>query len=247
MRQFGLIGYPLGHSFSKAYFANKFVQEGIIDCQYDAFELEHIIDLKALLIAYPNLIGLNVTIPYKEQVLPFVDVVSPAVQSIGAANVLKINNGILTAYNTDIIGFQQTFCSKLQSHHTAALVLGTGGASKAVQYVLQQLGIRFLVVSRNNEPHTNAINYTDITKSVLQQYSIIINCTPLGMHPQITTCPPLPYEYLTPQHYLYDLVYRPAQTLFLQKGQEQGCTVLNGYDMLTIQAEASWKIWNEVD
>jgi shikimate dehydrogenase len=247
MRQFGLIGYPLGHSFSKAYFANKFVQEGITDCQYDAFELEQIKDLQPLLQTYPNLIGLNVTIPYKEQVLTFVDVLSPAVQSIGAANVIKVNNGILTAHNTDIIGFQQTFCSKLQSHHTAALVLGTGGASKAVQYVLQQLGIGFLVVSRNNQPNTKSITYTDITEGVLQQYSIIINCTPLGMHPYSTTCPPLPYQYLTPQHYLYDLVYRPAQTLFLQKGQEQGCAILNGYDMLTIQAEASWKIWNETE
>jgi shikimate dehydrogenase len=245
MRQFGLIGYPLGHSFSKAYFANKFVQEGITDCQYDAFELEKIGDLQPLLQAYPNLVGLNVTIPYKEQVLPFVQVLSPAVQSIGAANVLKINNGILTAYNTDIIGFQQTFCSKLQSHHTAALVLGTGGASKAVQYVLTQLGITYTIVSRNINAKNNCIEYKDITNAIIQAHSIIINCTPVGMHPNVHECPPIPYHLLTPLHYLYDLVYRPTQTLFLQKGQEQGCSILNGYDMLTIQAEASWKIWNE--
>ena len=245
MKQYGLIGYPLGHSFSKAYFANKFAQQGIVDCVYDTFELEHIQAILPLLKKYPNLQGLNVTIPYKQQVLQYVHLLSPAVESIGAANVIKISNGKLTAFNTDCIGFKQTFCSKLQPHHTAALVLGSGGASKAVQYVLQQLGIQYTVVSRNTDSNKQALQYQQLTQSILLQHTVIINCTPVGMHPNSHACVPIPYQYLTPLHYLYDLIYTPAKTLFLQNGEQQGCTILNGLEMLTIQAEASWNIWNE--
>ncbi len=245
MNQYGLIGYPLGHSFSKAYFENKFVQEKIDNCSFEVFEITGIEAITSLLKQYPNLKGLSVTIPYKQQVLQYVHVLSAEVKFIGATNSIKISKGVLTAYNTDIIGFKQSFITKLQSHHTNALILGTGGASKAVQYVLSQLGIAYTIVSRNIIDQNNCILYKDITNTIIQAHSIIINCTPVGMHPNVHECPPIPYHVLTPLHYLYDLVYQPQQTLFLKNGQQQGCTTLNGFDMLTIQAEASWKIWNE--
>lgn len=241
---YGLIGYPLGHSFSKQYFAQKFLQEGLNDCVYELFPLEDIAALPGLLIAHPNLIGLNVTIPYKEKVLRFVQQLAPVVQQIGAANTIKINNGILTAYNTDIIGFEQSFTPLLQPCHTGALILGTGGASRAAQYVLQQLNIPFKLVSRTAAP--DVITYQDIDAGLMATHPIIINCSPVGMQPNETTFPDIPYQYLTPHHYLFDMVYKPAVTVFLQKGVDKGATIKNGYDMLLLQAEASWAIWNEV-
>jgi shikimate dehydrogenase len=239
---YGLIGYPLGHSFSKQYFTEKFLKEGLSDCQYELFPLQDIAEIAGLLAANPHLVGLNVTIPYKEKVLPYTQVQSEVVQQIGAANTLHIHNGIITAHNTDVIGFEQSFAPALQPHHTQALVLGTGGASRAAQYVLQQRNIPYALVSRNAMP--GAITYRDIDAAVMATHTIIINCTPAGMQPYEATFPDIPYQYLTPQHYLFDMVYKPATTVFMQRGMQQGATVKNGFDMLLIQAEASWNIWN---
>ncbi|MEN9571515.1 MAG: hypothetical protein RL172_2746 [Bacteroidota bacterium] len=244
MKLYGLIGYPLGHSFSKQYFTDKFLKEGLTDCMFEAFPIPSIKDFPALLQANPNLQGLCVTIPYKEQVLQFVDELSDEVKAIGATNSIKINQGKLTAYNTDITGFSSSFKKLLQPQHTHALVLGTGGASKAVQYVLKQLGITYLVVSRNPEA-AGQINYTAIDAKILQQYQVIINCSPVGMWPNIDEAPCIPYHLLSSSHYLYDLVYKPDETLFLKKGAEQGALTANGYEMLVLQAEKSWSIWQE--
>jgi shikimate dehydrogenase len=194
----------------------------------------------------PSLLGLGVTIPYKELVLDFVDEQSPEVQAIGATNSIKIKDGKLTAYNTDIIGFEESFKKKLIPSHKKGLVLGTGGASKAVQYVLAKLGIEYLVVTRNKEEKPGHITYNQVDEGVIADHPLIINCTPLGMFPDVHTCPQLPYAALTSQHYLYDLVYKPDKTVFLKHGEAAGAIVQNGYEMLIIQAEASWKIWNDL-
>lgn len=245
MKCYGLIGYPLGHSFSKKYFTEKFQREGITDCQFEAFPITSIDLFPQLLKDNPELLGLSVTIPYKEQVLQYIDELSDEVAFIGATNSIKIKNGKLTAYNTDIVGFEQTFIRKLQPHHTKALILGSGGASKAVQYVLKKLGIDFLVVSRGADK-PGYISYEALTADVMHEYTVIINSSPVGMYPNDNDYPNIPYELLTTQHYLYDLVYRPAETMFLKKGAAQGAATLNGEDMLVLQAEASWKIWNEL-
>lgn len=244
MKLYGLIGYPLGHSFSKEYFTKKFEREGLTDCFFEAFPLKSITEFKELILGHPALKGLGVTIPYKQQVLTYVDEMSDEVKCIGATNSIKISGNKLIAYNTDIDGFEQSFVKQLQPVHTKALVLGTGGASKAVQYVLNKLGISFLVVSRNESQQEGFISYTRIVEKMMDEYKVIINCTPVGMQPNENTAPEIPYDLLTAQHYLYDLVYKPAHTLFLQKGEAVGATTKNGYDMLLIQAEASWKIWN---
>jgi shikimate dehydrogenase len=244
MKLYGLIGYPLGHSFSKQYFTEKFEQEGLTDCFFEAFPIRSINDFKALIIAHPQLKGLGVTIPYKEQVLPFVDELSAEVKCIGATNSIKIAGDKLVAYNTDITGFEQSFGKGLKAVHKKALVLGTGGASKAVQYVLNRAGIGFLLVTRNELLQDGFIHYGTIDAKIMEEYKIIVNCTPVGMFPNENSAPEIPYHLLTPEHYLFDLVYKPAKTLFLQKGEERGAAIQNGYDMLVIQAEASWRIWN---
>lgn len=242
MKTYGLIGFPLTHSFSQQYFTDKIEREGIADAVFELYPLITIEDFPALLSSNPALKGIAVTIPYKEQVLKFVTHLSKEVKQIGAANCIKINGAELTAYNTDIIGFEKSFAKNLKRNHTKALVLGTGGASKAVQYVLQKLGIHFLLVSRNKSE--NSIQYSDITESIIQEYPVIINTSPLGMSPNENTCPDLPYNLLTAENYLYDLVYAPAKTLFLQKGEQQGAVIENGFEMLIIQAEENWRIWN---
>ncbi len=244
MKVYGLIGYPLGHSFSKQYFTEKFAREGITDCVFEAFPIAAIEELPALLKANPDLKGLCVTIPYKEQVLKYIDELSEEVKAIGATNSISVRDNKLTAYNTDIAGFRQSFQKSLQPNHTKALVLGTGGASKAVQYVLRQLGITYLVVSRNISTTSGFIRYEDINEALMNEYSIVINCTPVGMWPKESICPDIPYELINSSHYLYDLVYKPEQTLFLQKGKNNGAVTQNGYEMLVIQAEESWRIWN---
>jgi shikimate dehydrogenase len=244
MKLFGLIGYPLGHSFSKQYFTEKFEREGIKDCIFEAFPIPSIGAFPALLLSNPHLKGLSVTIPYKEQVLQFVDEMSEEVSAIGATNSIKITGGKLTAYNTDIAGFEKSFTKLLKPEHKRALVLGTGGASKAVQYVLKKLGIAFFVVTRKNSGQPGFISYDELDKALITTHAIIINCTPVGMYPNEAIAPAIPYEHLNPSHYLYDLVYKPALTLFLQKGRERGATTENGHDMLLIQAEESWRIWN---
>ncbi len=249
MRRFGLLGYPLSHSFSKGYFTDKFVREQIPGCVYENYPIPDISELTGVLEQHTDLAGLNVTIPYKEKVLPFLHVQSEAVQQVGACNCIDIRNGIRTGYNTDVTGFELSMSPLLQPHHRKALVLGTGGAAKAVYFVLRKLGIEYLEVSRSRtkndeEQSVTRITYADVTSELLQSYHLLINTTPLGMYPNVDDCPPLPYEALTPQHYLFDLVYNPAVTLFLRKGAEQGAQVKNGADMLVIQAEESWRIWN---
>lgn len=243
MRQFGLIGYPLSHSFSQKFFTDKFREEHIADCVYENFPLENIDALRAVLESHPQLAGLNVTIPYKEKVIPYLHHQSDVVKQIGACNCIKIVNGELHGYNTDVTGFENSLRPLLEAHHRKALVLGTGGAAKAIHFVMEKLGIIFLEVSRN--PFSGRqISYEQLTPELLEQHTLLINTTPVGMYPHVNECPPLPYEALTPRHYLFDLVYNPAKTQFLQKGEEQGAVTKNGGDMLVIQAEESWKIWN---
>jgi shikimate dehydrogenase len=245
MKTYGTIGFPLTHSFSRQYFTEKIEREGIPDSAYYSFPLKNIDELPEFLKNNPSLIGLAVTIPYKEKVLQYVTHLSEEVKLIGAANCIKVRANELTAYNTDIIGFEKSFVKNLKPVHKKALVLGTGGASKAVQYVFKKLGIEFLVVSRKGSDTENLIQYNEINAHIINEYNIIVNATPLGMSPAEDTCPDLPYDCLTTDNYLFDLVYKPAKTLFLQKGEQQGSTAINGFEMLIIQADENWRRWNE--
>lgn len=243
MRKFGLIGKKLGHSFSKRYFTGKFEREGIADAVYELYELPEITEFPALLTREPELVGLNVTVPYKEVVIPYLDALDESAAQIGAVNTIKISAGKLKGYNTDFIGFRDT----LQSFYpvdarSKALVLGTGGAAKAVWAALDSLGIAYTSASRN--PAENELPYTAITPEVLQAYPLIINTTPLGMAPDTEHAPAIPYKALTTGHFLYDLVYNPEETLFLRKGRAAGAKTMNGLPMLYAQAEAAWKIWD---
>lgn len=242
MKQFGLIGYPLSHSFSGNYFNRKFQEEGISDCSYELYPISSITELNAVLEEEVNLRGLNVTIPYKEAVLPFLDQVSTAVEEIGACNCINIKNGKLIGHNTDVIGFEQTLVPLLQPHHHKALVLGTGGAAKAVAWVLQKLKIEFAYVSRH--PGQDQLSYEQLNAGVLEDFNVIINTTPLGMQPNINQKPSLAYTYLSDQYLCYDLIYNPDKTAFLLEAEKQGAVIKNGLEMLMIQAEESWKIWN---
>ena len=243
MRQFGLIGYPLSHSFSKKYFTEKFEKEGWTDCAYENFPLSAIDQLPALLKEYPQLEGINVTIPYKEQVITFLSKQSPVVDKIKACNCIKIQGKELAGHNTDVTGFELSLLPRLATHHKHALILGTGGAAKAVEYVLLKLGIASKYVSRRASPGT--LNYESIDDELMQSHTLIINTTPLGMYPDTKSCPPIPYSLISSRHYLFDLVYNPAKTLFLENGERYGATISNGSDMLQIQAEESWNIWND--
>lgn len=242
MRLYGLIGMPLAQSFSKKYFTEKFEKEEIPDASYELFPLENISLLKDLLAAQPDLKGLNVTIPYKEQVIPFLSALNDEAAAIGACNCIKITNGHLTGFNTDAPAFKQSLVPQLQSHHKKALILGTGGAAKAVLHVLQSLGIEYAYVSRNKGA---GFTYDELNSTIVKEYPLIINSTPLGSFPKVDTAPDIPYEHLSADNYLYDLVYNPAKTLFLQKGEERGAAIKNGYEMLVGQAELSWQIWND--
>jgi len=242
MRLFGLIGYPLTHSFSKKYFTEKFEKLGIADCRYENFPISNIQDIKSILSSNPALEGLNVTIPYKESVTGYLDEMTDVVKRIQACNCIRIINGELKGFNTDTIGFEKTLLTKLQPSHTNALILGTGGAAKAVEFVLQKLKINFRYVSR--KPSVNNFSYEQVTPEIIAKYTLIINTTPLGMYPNPVQAPPIPYEELTANHLLYDLVYNPEKTLFLEKAERKGATIMNGYEMLLLQAEESWNIWN---
>jgi shikimate dehydrogenase len=248
MKKYGLIGYPLGHSFSKGYFTEKFIKENISDCVYDNFPISTIDLLPSLIKDNPELIGLNVTIPYKEKVFPFIDDIDEKAAKIGAVNTLKIyrkDNGFaLHGFNTDCYGFEQPLKQVLKKHHKKALILGTGGASKAVKYVLNSMGIEYLCVSRNKTAD-NTIAYEQVTEETINEHLIIINTSPLGMYPDVGTFPNIPYEALTDKHILYDLVYNPEKTLFLLKGEQKKATLINGLPMLYLQAEKSWEIWNQ--
>lgn len=244
MRRYGLIGYPLTHSFSERFFTEKFQREGINDCTYSNFPIAEI-DALPQVLADPALCGLNVTIPYKQQVIRFLHELSPVVEDIGACNCIRIKRGRLGGYNTDVVGFERSLVRKLAPHHRKALVLGTGGASKAVGYVLRKIGIGYRLVTRHPRPDTGDLGYGEIDAGLLAEFPLIINTSPVGMYPRVDDCPGLPYEALGPLHYLFDLVYNPARTLFLQKGEAAGAVVENGYEMLVLQAEESWRIWNE--
>jgi shikimate dehydrogenase len=242
MRRFGLIGKTLSHSFSKNYFTQKFAREHIDNCRYDLFELQTIEDLPALLLSNPGLEGLNVTIPYKQEVIPYLDETSDVVEEIGACNCIKIAGGKLKGFNTDVVGFKRSLETHLLPGHDKALILGSGGAARAVQYALKELGIEYKLVSRRKTGE--GLGYEDIGEEILKKYSIIINTTPLGMYPNVDDAPPIPYEYVSSRHLLFDLIYNPEKTRFLQKGEAQGARIANGHDMLILQAEESWRIWN---
>jgi shikimate dehydrogenase len=244
MKLYGLIGYPLGHSFSKKYFTEKFQREGIVDATFELFPLQQIQDFPQLINTLPDLAGLCVTIPYKESIIPYLNRIDDKSNTIAAVNCIKIKEGELIGYNTDVIGFENSLKPYLQSHPQKALILGTGGASKAVQFVLKKLSIDFLVVSRKPVSE-HSISYNQLNQEIIHEHTIIINCTPLGMTPHIEELPLLPYSFIGKEHLLYDLVYTPSITTFLEKGRMQGATIKNGEEMLHIQAEANWQIWNE--
>jgi shikimate dehydrogenase len=242
VKRFGLIGYPLGHSFSKKYFTEKFEKEGIADCVFDLFPIPSIEEFPSLLNSYPDLKGLSVTIPYKQSVMQYLHE-SKIPAGIHACNSIKIENGKLTGHNTDVIGFEKSFAELLKPHHKKALILGNGGATEAVAYVLRKLGIDYKIVSRKIHG-TSTLTYQHIDEETITEHTVIINSTPLGTYPAIDTFPDIPYRFITDKHYLFDLVYNPSKTAFLEKGEARGAAVKNGYDMLAIQAEASWRIWN---
>ena len=242
MRKFGLIGYPLSHSFSQGFFTEKFLREHITDAVYQNFPIQDIDSFNSLWEENVSLEGLNVTIPYKKAVIPFLNKPSTVVQSILACNCIRKFNGEYYGYNTDVIGFEKSLLPYLKPHHTRALILGTGGAAAAVAWVLRKLRIAYISVSRTSSDNT--ICYEDLTAGLIEAHMLIINTTPVGMFPNVDQAPKLPYEALTNAHHLYDLVYNPAETLFMKKGALQGATTQNGLAMLHIQAEESWTIWN---
>ena len=245
MDKYGLIGYPLGHSFSVGYFNEKFSNEHI-NAKYINFEIPSIEDFAEVIESNPELRGLNVTIPYKEQVIPYLDSLSPEANAIGAVNVIRItrkgDKSHLKGFNSDVIGFTRSIEPLLERHHKKALILGTGGASKAVDYGLRSLGIETKFVSRTKRP--GFFTYEEITPEIIKDYNIIVNCTPLGMYPNTDVCPTLPYEAMDSHNFLYDLLYNPDETLFMQKGKEHGAITKNGLEMLLLQAFASWEFWN---
>ncbi|MBR4721590.1 MAG: shikimate dehydrogenase [Muribaculaceae bacterium] len=247
MDTFGLVGMPLSHSFSKSFFTKKFYDEGI-DAQYLNFELPEVGLIADILASHPDLKGFNVTIPYKEQILPYLDDINKDAAEVGAVNVVKVSRdgtGLarLCGYNSDIVGFEQSLRPLLKEWHHKALVLGTGGASKAVLFVLRKLGIEATLVSRT--AGNDRITYADITRKTMADNLLIINTTPLGMSPRVNAFPDIPYEHLTDRHLCYDLIYNPEVTLFLKKAQEKGAAIKNGEEMLILQAIESWRIWNE--
>jgi shikimate dehydrogenase len=247
MRLFGLIGYPLGHSFSKRYFSEKFTREHIADARYELFPLENIRQLEQLLATRPQLQGLNVTIPYKEAVLPFLHELDSSAAEVGAVNCIRIRSGRRKGFNTDVFGFDKSLTDFWSSWPAGkqALVLGSGGASKAVTAVLRRRGLPYQVVSRNG-----GFTYTRLharASEILEKTALIVHTTPLGMAPDVDGCPDLPYSLLGPQHFVYDLVYNPAETLLLRRASGQGCQTCNGLPMLYGQAEKAWEIWNQSD
>ena len=241
MRTFGLIGFPLTHSFSVKYFAEKFSREGIADCVYENFPMESIEELSTLL-KHQELAGLNVTIPYKESVIEYLDELDPAADAIGAVNCIKFTNGKLTGYNTDVFGFRESLKRYLNGAKVKALILGTGGSSKAVSHALDDLAIPSQFVSRRKKAEW--LTYHDLTADIINGHKLIINTTPIGMFPLGEAKPELLYGSLTPSHYLYDLIYNPEETSFLHEGALHGSHIKNGLEMLHLQAEKNWEIWN---
>lgn len=243
---FALVGRNISYSFSRGYFTDKFKDLGLENHQYINFDIDKIQHLPKKVKEYKKVLkGMNVTIPYKLEVFNFLDKIDKKAQRIGAVNTIKISkNGKLKGFNTDCYGFKHSLKPLLKEHHSKALILGTGGASKAVAFVLKELGVKYKFVSRNPNAKKE-ISYQELTKETIQKYSIIINCTPLGTHPNIENCPDIPYQYITSNHLLYDLIYNPSETTFLSQGKEKGATIKNGLEMLELQAEKAWSIWNK--
>lgn len=248
MRFYGLIGKSLEHSFSPVFFKEMFEKEGITNCFYNLYPLKNIDEFNYLINDFTELSGLNVTIPYKQDIIPFLDKLDPNAKEIGAVNTIKFywnhNKLVLIGYNTDYLGFMDSLKPLLKPIHKKALVLGTGGSSLAVTYALKQLGVEYQMVSRIAK-NSKSIDYDSLTNEIITDHKIIVNTTPLGMYPRIDQSPNIPYQAITKEHILFDLIYNPKQTEFLGKGKEQGATVKNGFEMLVKQAEYSWKIWNE--
>lgn len=246
MRKFGLIGHPLKHSFSKKYFTGKFEKEGRSNCQYELYDIEEIGQIRKVLEENPGLEGLNVTIPYKEQIIPFLDDMEPGCQTIGAVNTLKLKNGKLTGYNTDYIGFKESLVRWIGNKKLKAMVLGTGGASRAVKQALRDLLIPYLMVSRNKSEAFDSVQYSDLAigENLMQEYQLIINTTPLGTFPNTEEMPNIPCHLLNSHHLVYDLVYNPEKTMLMKSAEAMGAATKNGLEMLYLQAEASWDIWN---
>lgn len=263
MRLFGLIGFPLSHSFSVKYFTEKFQREGISDAMYKAFPITDINLLPDLIKCHPNLHGFNVTIPYKEKIIPLLDELDETACLVGAVNTVAVDFSTslevtdresrkLRGYNTDVYGFRQSIKPFLASHHDRALILGTGGASKAVEYVLKQIGVECVFVTRSsfgyaqsdNAAQRTILNYSDLNEHVMAMCKLIVNCSPVGTFPNVDAAPEIPYEFVTKNHFLYDLVYNPEETEFLKQGKAKGALTLNGMDMLKMQADKAWEIWN---
>ena len=249
-KKYGLIGFPLGHSFSKTFFNKKFSSEGI-DAEYINFEIKDVKDLKYVLRENHDLCGLNVTLPHKMDVIPLLDSITENARNIGAVNVVKFKKGRfgklhLEGHNSDITGFKQSIEPMLNETHKKALILGTGGASKAIFHGLRQLNIDSMFVSRS-EQEGQCLSYNELTQSIMEEYTVIVNATPLGMFPKTDSCPDIPYKYLTSNHIIYDLIYNPDETLFMRKGKDNGAEVKNGLEMLLLQAFISWEIWNSID
>jgi len=259
MKHYGLIGFPLSHSFSKKYFTEKFEREKITDVHYDLYPIEHISELMPLLRKHPDLCGINVTVPHKINVLKYLDWIEHDARNAGAVNCIRIaaespvvaafsgevgvtgHDFRLEGYNTDIYGFEESLKPLIDNKHDQALILGDGGAAKAVKCVLDNLGITFKIVTRKSAPGN--ILFSELKPHHIKDHLLIINTTPVGMSPNVDECPPIPYEAVTDDHILYDLIYNPEETLFLKKGAERGATIKNGYEMLVLQAEKSWEIW----
>ena len=243
MRTYGLIGFPLTHSFSASYFADKFAKENIADCVYENFPIENIEELPGL-IRDKNFSGFNITIPYKEAVIEYLDDIDPTAEAVDAVNCVKIIDGKLKGHNTDVYGFRESLKSFIGDQKMKALILGTGGSSKAVAYALKELGVPYYFVSRRKKAEW--LSYGDVTEEIIQQHHLIINTTPLGMFPDPDRSAAIPYSALTPAHYLYDLIYNPTETQFLAQGRQNGAKTQNGLEMLHLQAEKNWEIWNSL-
>ena len=239
---YGLIGRNISYSFSRSYFNAKFKTLGLDHCSYENFDLESIDEFPDVLSKKPDLKGLNVTIPYKESVIPYLDELEPRAVEIGAVNTIAFTSKGLVGHNTDAFGFRQALISLLRKTDRHALILGTGGASKAVAYVLNELGINFRFVSR--QPVESQFHYSDLTREIIETYTLIVNCTPLGTYPDIEQKPPIPYDFVGQEHFLFDLIYNPAKSAFLKSGESKGARILNGLSMLEFQAEKAWEIWN---
>lgn len=242
MTLYGLTGYPLGHSFSQRFFREKFAREGV-DADYLNFEMEDVAGMRKVVEEHPELRGFNVTIPHKQAVMALLDDIDADAVAIGAVNTVRVDKGHLTGFNSDFIGFGESLKPLLKPHHVKALILGTGGASKAVVYALQRMGIDTIYVSRS--PKEGQLAYADLIPEIMSEYKLIVNCSPVGMFPHVDAAPEIPYQYLTPGHLLYDLVYNPPVTRFMDLGRKQGATVKNGQEMLERQALASYGFWNK--